>query len=132
MTTTDSGRLGEAKVIAELTAQGYYPFVDMSGKCPIDIVAWKDGKVYTYQVKATQYQVGKSWLVQIKTVRPNRSTNVIKQFDNSSVDYLAIYIIPEDRVILMKASEITQKNQISVPTLGSSNPMAGEGATLEK
>lgn len=114
MNTTDLGRLGEIKVAAQLVSDGWYVFFDQSGKCEIDLIAWKDGEVKTVQVKSTGYRVGNSWLVQLKTVRPNRTGNTIRQWSGIS-DLLGIYLIVEDRVLILESSSITQKNQISIP-----------------
>lgn len=114
MNTTDQGRLGEAKVSAYLVEQGWYVFVDISGKCPVDLIAWKDGETKRIQVKSTSYQQYGSWTAQIKSVRPNRTGNGIKQYDNAVSDWLAVYIVPEDKVVILESSEITAKNSLAV------------------
>jgi hypothetical protein len=114
MSTTDMGRLAEAKVISQLVADGWYPFLDISGKCPVDIIAWKDGETKRIQVKYTGYQAYGSWTVQLKSVRPNRTKNTIHQFDNSQFEWLAVYIEPEDEVVFIEASTITAKNSLAV------------------
>lgn len=115
--TTDIGRLGEAAVYKALVLDGWFVFTDPSGKCSVDMIAWKDGAARTIQVKTTGYSVGNKWLVQLKSVRPNRTGNTIKHFDNSAIDILAIYIVPEDRVLLLDSSFITQKTQLSIDVL---------------
>lgn len=114
MSTTDAGRLGEAKVIAELVARGWYPFIDVSGKCPVDIIAWKEGVTITVQVKSTSYKPGNKYQAQIGSIRPNRSGNGIHKFDNTSCDYLAIYVAPENRIAFIKASDITVGRSLTV------------------
>lgn len=114
MSTTDAGRLGEAKVIAELVARGWYPFVDISGKCPVDIIAWKNGVTITIQVKSTAYRPGKKYVAQIGSIRPNRTSNGIHKFESTSCDYLAIYVAPENRVAFVKASDITAGRSLTV------------------
>lgn len=123
MNTTDIGRLGEAKIIAALVEQGWYPFTDLSGKCPVDIIAWKSGKTLTIQVKTTQTKSksGK-YVVQIGCIRPNRSGNVIKKFDGSAFDYLAIYVAPEDAVVFIQATSILTGRVLTLQNL--------EGSTL--
>lgn len=116
METTDAGRLGEAKILARLTELGWYPFIDVSGKCPVDIVAWKDGVTKTFQVKATAYQGqrGSKYVVQIGSIRPNRTGNTIKKFTVESCDYLAVYIIPEDRVVFVRSDSIVAGRQMTI------------------
>lgn len=118
MSTTDAGRVGEAKILASLAESGWYPFVDISGKCPVDIIAWKDGQTLTFQVKATSTTTASGkWAVQIGSVRPNRSGNVIKKFDPTAQDYLAIYIAPLDTVMFLKADAITAGRSIAVSAI---------------
>ena len=106
--TTDAGRLGEAKAIAKLVEFGWYPFSDLSGKCPVDIIAWKDGAVKTFQVKTTNsLSNAGNYIVQIGSVRPNRTGNVIRKFGSDGVDYLVAYVIPTDRVYFIPSGEIT-------------------------
>jgi hypothetical protein len=116
MTTTDAGRLGEAKVLARLAELGWYPFVDISGKCPVDVLAWKDGVTRSFQVKSTSYSPGKNqkYVVQIGSVRPNRTGNVIKKFDSKGFDYLAVYVAPEDKVYFVKSSSITTGRTLTI------------------
>ena len=115
METTDAGRLGEVKILSRLTELGWYPFVDISGKCPVDIIAWKNGKTKTFQVKATAYTgTGTKFLVQIGSIRPNRTGNTIKKFDSAGCDYLAVYIIPEDRVVFIASETIKAGRQITI------------------
>jgi len=114
MNTTDLGRLGEAKVLAELTALGYYVFTDLSGKCPVDLIIWKDGVSKTVQVKSTDSKRYTSWVVQLRSIRPNRSGNTIKLWDPSQVDYLAVYIHAENRVVLIESASITQTSALTI------------------
>lgn len=116
--TTDAGRLGEAKTIARLTELGWYPFLDLSGKCTIDIIAYKDGVVKTIQVKTTSVTTpsGK-YVVQIGSTRPNRTENIIKKFDVDAQDYLAVYIIDTDVVVFIPAKEILSGRSLVVESI---------------
>lgn len=117
MNTTDAGRLGEIKVASMLVEDGWFIFTDYSGKCTVDLIAWKDGVTKTFQVKTTGYSVnGGPWLVQLKSVRPNRTENKIKLWENVA-DALGVYIVPEDRVVIIEAKDITQKTQLSLPRI---------------
>lgn len=105
-------------MLARLAELGWYPFVDISGKCPVDIVAWKDGRTVSIQVKSTSTQTpsGK-WSVQIGCVRPNRNGNTIHKFDAAAQDYLAIYIAPTDTVVFIDAKTITAGRNLSVESI---------------
>lgn len=115
MNTTDMGRLGESKAIARLVELGWYPFTDISGKCPVDLVAWKDGTTKTFQVKSTaKLSTSGSYVASIGAVRPNRTKAVIHRFDPLSCDYLAIYVQPTDAVYFIPTSLVTTGREIHV------------------
>lgn len=115
MNTTNLGRLGEAKVVARLTELGWYPFTDPSGKCPVDLVAWKDGRLVSLQVKACNSKpYGVSYSVQLRSTRPNRTGNAVKLFDPASVDYLAVYLQGDDLVCFVPSGKISSGRQVSM------------------
>lgn len=115
MDTTDLGRLGEAKVISRLTELGWYPFVDPSGKCPVDLVAWKKGKLTSFQVKSCNTKpYGTSYCVSIRSTRPNRTGNTVKLLDPDSVDYLAVYLQGDDLVCFVPSGKISSGRQVSI------------------
>lgn len=115
MSTLDSSRLGESKVIARLVELGWYPFIDISGKCPVDLVAWKDGDIRTFQVKTTKTAASSGkYTVQIGCIRPNRTGNTIHKFQKSAQDYLAVYIVPRDTVIFIKSESIMSGRSLAV------------------
>lgn len=115
MTTTDTGRLGEAKIIAALTEQGWYPFIDLSGKSPVDILAWKNQKIISLQVKTTGTQSDSGgWTVQIGAIRPNRTGNRVEKFSAERSDYLGVYIVPVDKVCFIPTSKVTTGRTITL------------------
>lgn len=115
MNTTDAGRLGEAKALAKLTEYGWYPFTDISGKCPVDIIAWKDGQTKTFQVKATASTAPSgNYVVQVGSIRPNRTGNVINKFDPVSCDYLVVYISVTDKVYFIPSNEVAVGRQLTI------------------
>ena len=119
--TVDVSRLGEVKVMARLVELGWYPFSDLSGKCPVDIIAWKNGSTKLFQVKTTSTKSASGkYVVQIGAVRSNRTANVIHKFDNTSVDYLAVYVKPEDKIVFLLASSITTGRAYTLQNMDSS------------
>lgn len=115
MSTTDLGRLGEAKVMASLVEQEWYPYVDISGKSPIDILAWKDGRTISIQVKTTETRANADgWIVQLGASRPNRTGNVVYKFDHNRSDYLAVYIKPLDKVCFIPTDKFSGGRAITL------------------
>lgn len=114
------GAIGEAKVIAKLTEKKFHVFSQVTGKAPFDLIACNENKVYRISVKTIEKQnKNGSYTVQLKSVRSNRTENKIVNFDNSSCDILAVYIVETDEVILLDASSITAKSGLVVKRKGS-------------
>lgn len=109
------GAIGEAKVIAKLTQDKYHVFNQVTGKAPFDLIVYKDDKIYRVSVKTIEGKNSAgSYTVQLKSVRSNRTTNRIINFDNTSCDILAVYIVETDEVILLDSSKITAKSGLVV------------------
>lgn len=113
---TKQGSIGEAKVICKLLEEGYSVFTQFSGKASFDMIAEKDGELKRIEVKSTRTKSKSKnyWSVQLKKVRPNRSQNKIVRFDKNQCDILAVYIEPEDKVVLINSDTINQTCQLSV------------------
>jgi len=112
---TRLGNLAEAKVITKLVESGFDVFVQFSGKAPFDLVAGRDGHLYRVQVKGTASQTPYgTYRVLLKSVRSNRTRNVIHHFDPSLCDILAIYIEPLDKVCFLRSSEVASRAQLNL------------------
>ena len=109
------GAIGEAKVIAKLTEDHYHVFNQVTGKAPFDLITYKDGRLARVSVKTIEKknEYG-TYTVQLKSVRPNRTGNTIVNFDNSSCDLLAVYILENDEVILLDSASIKAKSSLVV------------------
>lgn len=113
---TYASNLGELKVAAALAEQHYDVFVGWGGKSVCDLVAHKDGVLYRVQIKTTSTQATSgNWTVQIKSVRHNKTANVIHNFDASKCDMLAIYVLPEDRVVFVDPKLHDNGCQLTIP-----------------
>lgn len=109
------GAIGEAKVIAKLTEDKFHVFTQVTGKAPFDLVAVKDKMVYRISVKTIEKKNRDgSYSVQLKSVRSNRTENKIINFDNTSCDILAVYIVELDEVIFRDANTITAKTALVI------------------
>lgn len=108
------GNLGELSVAKELAKQGYEIYAPMGDNATYDLLIAKDGIVSRVEVKSTSTIRGAGYVVQIKKVRANKNQNAITNFDNTHIDILAVYIVPEDRVILFDAKEVTVKSTLTV------------------
>lgn len=102
-----NGILGEAAAIKHFIQNGYEIFTQFSGKAPFDFVAYLDNELYRVSVKSTTVRSPSGrWVVQIRRKRHNRTGNMSFAFDNTSCDLVAVYIVPEDRVIIIDSTMI--------------------------
>ena len=102
------GTLGELKAISEFIKLDFNIYVPLSGKEPYDFIACKENKLIKVQVKSTSCKTkNNSYEIGIKSVRSNRTTNIIKRFKPSQCDILATYIQPLDKICFIKASAVT-------------------------
>ena len=98
------GRVAEAKALAwfiENEYDVYTPFVEGSA---VDLVVIKDGVVQRVSVKYTSQKEHQKWKVRLSNVSRQRDgSHVERIFDSKSVDLVAAYIGPEDRVVVIPA-----------------------------
>lgn len=109
-----SGSLGEIAVMKHFAELGYNVYSAVTENAAVDLVVEFDGEYKTVEVKSTSYQYKDGYKVQLKKVRSNKTENKITNFDPNTVDLLAIYIIPEDKVKILKPNEITAKTEMVI------------------
>jgi Holliday junction resolvase-like predicted endonuclease len=115
MHRSELGTLGEIKAAAHFASEGYEVYVPFGGKSRHDLLLNKGRVILRVEVKTTQTKDAKSgsWLVQLRSIRSNRTENVIKHFDSSQCDIIAVYIEPEDRIEILQASEYEGRSTVS-------------------
>lgn len=104
----NQGDLGEIKAASHFMHRGYQVFYCL-GKGSFDLVVTEDGtKLERVEVKCTKTRTktDTGWVVQIKSLRPNRSKTTIKRFDSTRSDLLVVFIEPIDRIVVFKSSDI--------------------------
>jgi len=108
------GSFAESKVITEFIKHKFDIFLPFYGDSPFDIFAYKDNISYRIQVKATTREptLG-SYIVDLRSqsLRSNGKC-VVKLFNKTSYDILAIYIQPIDTICFINTKEIENKNSI--------------------
>lgn len=95
--------LGEAKVLAYFVERGVEVFLPYSDNCHYDLVVYEDGQLKTVSVKYTSAsnRSGTSWCVTLTNTSRRNEGLVTSPYD-TAIDILAIYIHPEDRVVLVR------------------------------
>lgn len=109
-----AGSLGEISVAKEFLKMGYEVYKSITDCSEYDMIVCKDGIIYKVEVKSTTTIKDGKYAVMLKSVRSNKTQNKSYNFDKTKVDFLAIYLEPEDRTIILKASEVTQLAQMTL------------------
>ena len=95
------GRVAEAKVLAHLVENGYEVFLPFADCGSVDLLAMKDGIIQRVSVKYTSVRKNQKWNVKLSNVSRLKDGGVNERvFNYNSCDLLAVYIGPEDRVVL--------------------------------
>lgn len=109
--------IGKSQAIAEFVKQGYEVFLPFDDRSPCDPLVMKDGKISRVSIKYTAQQdkTSQSWLVELRTVsRRNHGAVVVKLFDKTSVDLLAVYVSEEDGIVILNAADVRGATRISI------------------
>lgn len=116
LSTRKQGDLGLTFAIYKLTKEGYTVSIPITDNQGYDIVIEKDLVLYTVQVKSTKTESENGhFIVQLKSVRPNRTRSVIINYNNMC-DYLGIatsdskfYLIPSSAITCASALRLTDR-----------------------
>lgn len=107
LNTVKQGTVGVGAAIYEFTKRDWCVSVPVNDIQPYDLVVDDGEGLKKVQVKTTQYKRNNNYVVQLKSVRPNRTENNIRKFDNTEVDYLFIlcedeakYLIPANTLMV--------------------------------
>ena len=111
---TKAHLLGETIAKLYFESNDYYVYTNSSGKSEYDLVLSKDNILYAVEVKTTTTMRNGKAEVQLKAVRSNKNGNVIKNFDNSILDFLVIVDIINYKILVLNAEDITVKCQLTV------------------
>ena len=109
------GMLAEQKVLLHLIENDYEVYRPINSNAKFDFIIEKLGKIETVSVKYTSQHSDVSWIVELRNVsRRNNGEVNISKFDASSIDWLAVYIAPEDRVEMIYARELKNTNCLNI------------------
>lgn len=115
LNTVKQGTVGVGAAIYEFTKRDWCVSVPVNDIQPYDLVVDDGEGLKKVQVKTTRYKENSKYVVQLKSVRPNRTANNIRRFDSSEVDYL--FILCEDETqYLIPANTITVGASLALGT----------------
>jgi PD-(D/E)XK nuclease superfamily protein len=113
MNINNRGLFSELEVAKYFINQDYEVFTALGGFSSFDMVVYKDKQMWRVSVKSTEtidLNSGGSYAVRIG----QRTRDSQKPFDPTTSDILAVYIVPEDRVVIFNSKDITNKYQINI------------------
>jgi hypothetical protein len=107
------GRVAEAKVVAELVAQGVEVYLPTFGNGICDLIALCDGVLIKVETKYTaRLRVG--YEVSLRQVRANRAQMTVKKFNAANSDVLAVYVSPIGRVAFLPAAPLDGRVSVTL------------------
>lgn len=115
MNTIEAGRIGEAAIVSHFVKLGYDVYMPTFGNGKSDLIVTKEDELKRVEVKCSSYEryPGK-YEVQLKSVRHNKTQNTIKPFDASKSDFLAVYLPPVDKVVVVDSKEYDGRSTMLV------------------
>jgi hypothetical protein len=105
------GRLAEAKVIAYFIENGYEVYIPFSNNSKYDLLVSKENRIHNISVKYTSTKrYTDSWTVDLRQISRRKDYINIEKFNHSLFDFLAIYIGPKDKVVLIEVSKLKTRS----------------------
>lgn len=114
-----NGSVGEIAAQLSFLKQGYEVYAPVTDNTTFDFMVHRDGILETVEVKSTNTRTRQDtgWVVQLKSTRSNRNTNRIKNFDNTKMDYLSVYVEPLDKIITYRTLDVQSKSALVIRDL---------------
>lgn len=113
---TYTSTLAEISVVKRLTQEGYEVYLPINGKTTHDIIANStEYGLLSIQVKSTQQKSSSNgYIVELKSVRSNKTCNLYKKFSGFNQDILAIYIVELDAIVFLLSVKITNTSTLTL------------------
>lgn len=92
--TVTQGNMGLGLAIGYFSLLGYTVCLPLNDNQNYDLIVDIENKLCKVQVKTTAFKQNNKYVVQLKAVRSNRTSNNILNFDGTKIDYL--FIVTED------------------------------------
>ena len=110
------GKIGELKAELFFIENDYEVYKPTNDNAQYDMLVNKDSVISRVSIKYTSMKAASgNWKVALSSVsRRNNGEVVIKRFDKTSVDIVAVYIAPEDRVVLIDANTISAEREMTI------------------
>lgn len=113
LNTVKQGTVGLSSAIFTFCKNSWTVSIPLNDIQDYDLIVDLGDGPKTVQIKTTKFKENSNYVVQLKSVRPNKTKNVIKTFDNIKVDYLYILCTNGD-IYFIPRKEINVKNSLSL------------------
>lgn len=121
MKTSEKGRIGVAKAIADLTVKGYEVAVPLSEHSPFDLVVAKDSRFMGVQVKYCKLHPEGCVKVDLRSCWSNKSGTHTKNATKLLVDVVCVYCPDTDTCYYIDPQTFNQAVQLNVNGKPSNN-----------
>lgn len=111
-----NGALGELAAMKHFLSEGYEIYSAVTDSSTFDMLLVKDNTVLKVEVKttSTRNRSDTGWEVQLKSVRSNRTTNRIVNFESTKTDLLVVYVTTLDKLYVFNSKDIMQKTAMVI------------------
>ena len=123
------GNIGEACILAEFVKMQipvYIPFGDLEKS---DLIAEFNGKLNKIQIKTCEKFENNQFEVSLKSSTLRHGKDYYHTYDESEIDYFAVYNVPTQTALLLPISEFSGRTAVigefSVPRLFSKSVTTG-------
>lgn len=118
------GHLAETEAIAWFIRNGYEVYLPAHDCAKYDLIVHKEGILNRVSVKFCSSSTGDSWRVQLRNMSRRKDNKMkVDLFDSSSFDLVVVYIEPEDRISVIKSTEIKTKTELRIKKLRKINSL---------
>lgn len=108
------GLIGELKVITYLVENDYEVYTPVNDNAKFDLIASKDGKLLRVSVKSTSEQKANGrYNVELRNISRRNNGEINISYSND-FDILVVYIISEDRIVIIESHDIVAKTRLVV------------------
>lgn len=127
LSTVKQGNVGLAIAIAELTKLNGVVAIPLTDIQEYDLIVDFGEGLKKVQVKTTSYKQNNNYVCQLKSVRPNRTKNIIRKLDNTLIDFLFVVCDNDDKYFI-PSKKIISGNQITLNKTYSEFKIMGKNA----
>ena len=117
MITKDKGNIGEAIILAEFTKRGIQCSIPFGDNARYDLIADFNGKLNKIQIKYCGQITENNSITCPCASSTNHTTNKHYSTYENDVDYIAFYIAPLNKCMLLPIEIVGNKKTITVRTV---------------